>query len=121
MVPVWIEEASDRCKKSITNAIEFETVKVITDEVKFSSSVVDATGFLRGLFKVRDDLEWPVTVEKMEFTLMIMEKVTNNALFYVEDVFMRMKDEYLFDEEGQFKASPEVSAHIIINMHVHGR
>ena len=101
--------ASNRCKEFIKNAIEDEEVKVVIDDVKHSSSVVDAAYFLWYLFKVRDDLEWPVTVEMMEFTIMIMKEMTDTGLLYVIDVFMKLKEEYLFDEEGQFRASPEVS------------
>ena len=100
---------SDRCKKYIKNAVEAEEVKVVADNVKYSSSVVDAAKFLQGMFKVRDDLEWPVIVEMMEFTLMIMKEVIDNALSYVIDMFEKLNEDYLFDKEGQFKASPEVS------------
>ena len=86
-----------------------EEVKVVADDVKYSSSVVDAAWFLHRMFKVRDNLEWPVTIEVLEFTLMFMKEMIDIALVYVIDVFEKLEEGNLFDEKGQFKASPEVS------------
>lgn len=107
LVPIFIESASEDCQRRITLAIEHEE-SVRRDDVEYSTSVRDSSDILLRLFNVRDDLQWPDTKEKLEFTQLIMEKVTAGALFYVKHAAERMSDDLIYDEKGRFRATSKV-------------
>ena len=109
LVPSWIKAASKRSRQQVKAAIKLDTIVVVTDEVKFSSSAIDASGILTTLFKLRNDLEWPVEVERMEYTLMLIKEATGTALYYVTLMNGRMRDEYIFHEHSQFRVTEQVS------------
>jgi len=110
LVPYWIDETAERCKTHITNAVEGDdTVQVITSDVKFSASAADTADILAGMFKLRDELDWPVTAEMMEFTLIIVQKVTELAMFFVNQSY----DQYQVNieqkqEDSEFQATKQV-------------
>ncbi|XP_064406620.1 protein unc-13 homolog D-like [Halichondria panicea] len=99
IVPILIEAASSDCKERIKRAIADSQPVPISDEVKLSSSVCDSSDILFILFRVRDDLKWPVTGEMLKFTKLIMQEVTSCALFYVQHTSEQMKDEYALDDQ----------------------
>ena len=99
IVPILIEAASSDCKERIKRAIADSQPVPISDEVKLSSSVCDSSDILFILFRVRDDLKWPVTSEMLKFTKLIMQEVTSCALFYVQHTSEQMKDEYALDDQ----------------------
>ena len=104
----WIKEAGSRCKDQIEKAIELDKVVEVTNEVKFSSSAVDASGSLIRLLNVRNDLEWPVPSERLMFTVAVVKEATDCAMIYIDTVFESMKVEYIFDSEGKFRATDKV-------------
>ena len=108
LVPLFIRSASDHCKESISNDIEQEESVPLNAAVKYSSSVRDASDILIKLFNIRDDLKWPVTGEMLEFTRLVMEEVTDGALFYVNHSAKIMKDTYIYDAQKHFRATEEV-------------
>ncbi len=99
LVPILIKAASSDCKERIKRAIADSEPVPISDDIKLSSSVRDSSDILIILFRVRDDLKWPVTSEMLQFTKLIMEEVTSCALFYVQHTSEQMKDEYALDDE----------------------
>ncbi len=99
LVPILIRAASSDCKERIKRAIADSEPVPISDDIKLSSSVRDSSDILIILFRVRDDLKWPVTSEMLQFTKLIMEEVTSCALFYVQHTSEEMKDEYALDDE----------------------
>ncbi len=108
LVPIFIESASQDCRRRITLAIQNEESVQLNAEVKYSSSVRDSSDILLSLFNVRDDLKWPVTNELLEFTRLIMQKVTAGALFYVKHAAELMSDDYIYNKNGEFRATDKV-------------
>lgn len=104
----WIKEAATRCKDQIEKAIELDKVVEVTNDVKFSSSAVDASGSLIRLLTVKRDLEWPVLSERLLFTVAVVKEAIGCAMSYIETVFKSMKREYIFDSEGKFRATEKV-------------
>ena len=52
----WITLATDRCREHIRKAIQLDTIVQVSDEVQFSSSAVDGTGFLFLLMKLDEEV-----------------------------------------------------------------
>lgn len=109
LVPFWIKEAGRRCNKHIDLAIQLDKVVDVTREVKFSSSAVDATAALVQLLNVRDDLQWPVPFKRMMFGVAILQETTKCAMMYIDRVFDSLKDEYVYDSDGKFRATEKVN------------
>ena len=108
MVKHWITVASERCKNLTVRAVEDDAAIAITDEVKFSTSAVDVTGFLIQLGNFWKNLEWPEMIAAYGFASIMMEEISTCAQFYVEKVAKRLSHEDVFDEQGKFRASEKV-------------
>ena len=112
MVKHWIKLATDRCKDYTTKAISADSAITVTDDVMFSSSAVDTTGFLLKIGNFWKHLEWPVASVAYGFGVSVMQKITECSLFYVGEVFKKLTHEDMFDENGRFKASEKVESKI---------
>ena len=108
MVKHWITVASERCKKLTVRAVEDDAAIAITDEVKFSTSAVDVTGFLIQLGNFWKNMEWPEMIAAYGFASIMMEEISACAQFYVEKVAKRLNHQDIFDEQGKFRASEKV-------------
>ena len=108
MVNNWIVLATDRCKDRIRKAIQLDKVVQVTEDVHFSSSAVDGTGFLLRLMKLSDELEWPSRVEAFTFMVAIVRSACECALFYVGEVYKSLDSEDMFDERRMFRATEKV-------------
>ncbi len=64
----WIDLATERCRSRIKQAIELDTVVQVTEDVQFSSSAVDGTGFLFLLMKLSDEVR-TFAYQKRKLTL----------------------------------------------------
>ena len=109
MVESWIRMATDKCKDYTTKAIAADSEITVTDEVMFSTSAVDTTGFLLQVGSFWKHLEWPVASVAYGLAVSVMQKVSECALFYVGEVFRRLSREDMFDEKGRFRATEKVS------------
>ena len=109
MVKNWIELAAKRCNDLTVKAIEADSAIAVTDQVKFSTSAVDVTGFLLKLGNFWKNLEWPQAIAAYGFASTVMEEINSCTQFYVERVAKSLNSEDLFDEQGHFRASEKVS------------
>ena len=109
MVRNWIRVATDKCKNFTVKAITADSAISVTDEVMFSTSAVDTTGFLLQVGSFWKHLEWPVASEAYGFGVSVMQKISECALFYVGEVFEKLSHDDMFDEKGRFRATEKVS------------
>ncbi|XP_064406997.1 protein unc-13 homolog 4B-like isoform X2 [Halichondria panicea] len=109
----WIDLATERCRSRIKQAIELDTVVQVTEDVQFSSSAVDGTEFLLLLMKLSDELEWPAKAEAFTFKIFVVKSVCECALFYVSEVYNRLRPEDMFNQQGNFRATEKLS--IVLN------
>ncbi|XP_064406610.1 protein unc-13 homolog D-like isoform X2 [Halichondria panicea] len=109
----WINLATERCRSLIKKAIELDTVVQVTDDVQYSSSAVDGHSFLTLLMKLSDELEWPAKAEAFTFKISVVRSVCECALFYVSEVYNRLRPEDMFNQQGRFRATEKLS--IVLN------
>ena len=69
MVEHWITLAAKRCDELTTKAIEADDTIAVTNQVKFSTSAVDVTGFLLKLGNFWKNLEWPDPIAAYGFDI----------------------------------------------------
>ena len=108
MVEHWITLAANRCDELTSKAIEADNTIAVTNQVKFSTSAVDVTGFLLKLGNFWKNMEWPEPIAAYGFASTVMEEINRCAQFYVETVAKRLKHEDIFDDHGKFRASEKV-------------
>ena len=111
MVRNWIRIATDKCKDYTAKAIAADSEITVTDEVMFSTSAVDTTGFLLQVGSFWKHLEWPVASEAYGFAVSVMQKISECSLFYVGEVFRKLNHDDMFDEKGRFRATEKVNNH----------
>lgn len=117
MVKNWITLAVEKCNNLTVQAINADSAIAITDQVKFSTSAVDVTGFLLQIGYFWKNLNWPEAIAAYGFASTMMEEVNKCAQFYIEEVAKRLTPEDVFDEQGRFRATEKVSSTCHI-MHV---
>ena len=108
MVESWIRMAIDKCKDYTVKAIAGDSEITVTDEVMFSTSAVDTTGFLLQVGSFWKHLDWPVASVAYGLAVSVMQKVSECALFYVGELFRNLNREDMFDEKGRFRATEKV-------------
>ena len=108
MVKNWVRLATDKCKDYIVKAVEADSSITVTNDVMFSSSALDTTGFLLQVGSFWKHLEWPVASVAYGYAIFIVEAIGKCALFYVGEVFKKLSHEDMFDEKGQFRATEKV-------------
>ena len=108
MVKDWIQVATDKCKAYIVKAIAVDTEITVTNDVMFSNSALDTTGFLLQVGSFWKNLEWPVASEAYGYAISVVEGISDCALFYVGEVFRKLTDKDMFDEKGHFRATEKV-------------
>ena len=110
MVKNWVRMAVDKCKDYTVKAIAADSaMTAVTNEVMFSTSAVDATGFLLQVGTFWKHLEWPIASVAYGHAVSVMQAISECALFYVEEVFKKLGREDIFDREGRFRATEKVS------------
>lgn len=109
MVKNWIKLAIDKCNDYIIKAINVDSAITVTNEVQFSASAVDVTGFLLQIGCFWKHLEWPEAIAAYGFATTVMEEINACAQFYVGEVAKRLNHEDVFDEKGRFRATEKVS------------
>ena len=53
-------------------------------------------------------LEWPAKAEAFTFKISVVRSVCECALFYVSEVYNRLRPEDLFNQQGRFRATEKV-------------
>ena len=108
MVESWIRAATNKCKDYTAKAIAADSEITVTDEVMFSTSAVDTTGFLLQVGSFWKHLDWPVASVAYGLAVSVMQKISECALFYVGEVFRKLSHDDMFDEKGRFRATEKV-------------
>ena len=108
MVKDWIQFATDKCKAYIVKAIAADTEITVTNDVMFSNSALDTTGFLLQVGSFWKHLEWPVASEAYGYAISVVVGISDCALFYVGEVFRKLTNKDMFDEKGHFRATEKV-------------
>ena len=121
MVKNWITLAVEKCNNLTVQAINADSSIAITEQVKFSTSAVDMTGFLLQIGNFWKNLNWPEAIAAYGFASTMMEEVNKCAQFYVEEVAKRLTPEDVFDEQGRFRATEKVSSthHVLYEVPVY--
>ena len=109
MVRNWVRMAMDKCKDFTVKAIAADSAITVTDEVMFSTSAVDTTGFLLQVGSFWKHLDWPVASVAYGFAVSVMQKISECALFYVGESFRKLGHDDMFDKSGRFRATEKVS------------
>ena len=127
MVKDWIQVATDKCKAYIVKAIAADTEITVTNDVMFSNSALDTTGFLLQVGSFWKHLKWPVASEAYGYAISVVVGISDCALFYVEEVFRKLTNKDWFDEKGHFRATEKVvspllslSLSLSLFQHTHG-
>ena len=100
--------ATDKCKDYTAKAIAADTSITVTNEVLFSTSAVDTTGFLLQVGTFWKNLQWPVASVAYGHAISVVQGICECALFYVGEVFKKLSHDDMFDEKGQFRATEKV-------------
>ncbi len=61
---------------------------------------------LHSLYRVQ--LEWPAKAEAFTFKISVVKSVCECALFYVSEVYNRLRPEDMFNQQGNFRATEKV-------------
>ena len=109
MVRGWIRMAMDKCKDYTAKAVAADSTTSVTNDVMFSTSALDTTGFLIQVGSFWKHLEWPVASVAYGHAVYVMQAISECALFYVGEVVKKLGREDMFDENGRFRASEKVS------------
>ena len=72
--------ATDRCKEQIKKAIELDQIVLVNDEVQFSSSAVDGTGFLFLLMKLDEEVHMYSVVHSLLGFYIVFRKTADPTL-----------------------------------------
>ena len=100
--------ATDKCKDYTAKAVAADSSITVTNEVMFSTSAVDTTGFLLQVGTFWKNLEWPVASVAYGYAISVVQGISECALFYVGEVFKKLSHADMFDEKGQFRATEKV-------------
>ena len=107
-VQSWIRMAIDKCKDYTAKAIAADTEITVTNDVLFSNSALDTTGFLLQVGSFWKHLEWPIASVAYGYAVTVIQGIGECALFYVGEVFKKLSHKDMFDEKGQFRATEKV-------------
>ena len=118
MVKDWIQVAIDKCKDYSVKAIAADSEITVTNDVMFSNSALDMTGFLLQFGSFWKNLEWPVAAEAYGYAISVVEGISECALFYVGEVFKKLTHRDMFDENGHFRATEKVCNHLSLSLSV---
>ena len=120
MVQTWIKMATDKCKDYTVKAISADSAFTVTTDVMFSTSALDTTGFLLQVGSFWKHLEWPVASVAYGHAVAVMEGISECALFYVGEVFKKLRRDDIFDEKGRFRATKKVTRvnvlHLVLSL-----
>ena len=106
----WIRIAIDKCRDYTAKAIAADSEITVTNDVMFSSSALDTTGFLLQVGNFWKHLEWPVASVAYGYAVSVVQGISESALFYVGEVFKKLSHNDMFDERGQFRATEKVAS-----------
>ena len=104
----WIRMAIDKCKDYTSKAIAADTEITVTNDVLFSNSALDTTGFLLQVGSFWKHLEWPIASVAYGHAVTVVQGISECALFYVGEVFKKLSHNDMFNEKGQFRATEKV-------------
>ena len=100
--------AIDKCKDYTAKAIAADTEITVTNDVLFSNSALDTTGFLLQVGSFWKHLEWPIASVAYGYAVIVIQGISECALFYVGEVFKKLSHNDMFNEKGQFRATEKV-------------
>ena len=107
-VQSWIRMAINKCKDYTAKAIAADSEITVTNDVLFSNSALDTTGFLLQVGSFWKHLEWPIASVAYGYAIAVVQGISECALFYVGEVFKKLSHHDMFDEKGQFRATEKV-------------
>ena len=76
IVKDWIQVATDKCKSYNVKAIAANTEITVINDVMFSNSALDTTGFLLQVGGFWKNLEWPVVSEAYGYAISVVEGIS---------------------------------------------
>ncbi|KAL5473219.1 hypothetical protein EMCRGX_G027672 [Ephydatia muelleri] len=117
MVPMWLKVALVACKEKIDKAVEEDKIAIVTDEVCYSSSLVDTLTFLHQMMDFWNNLEWTSPEETYTFVVELINCITDAAKYYVEQIYTRAFEH----TSGMEQFSITVKECIILNNMQHMR
>ena len=100
--------AIDKCKDYTAKAIAADSEITVTNDVLFSNSALDTTGFLLQVGSFWKHLEWPIASVAYGYAVTVVQGISECSLFYVGEVFKKLSHHNMFDEKGQFRATEKV-------------
>ncbi|KAL5473221.1 hypothetical protein EMCRGX_G027674 [Ephydatia muelleri] len=116
MVLVWLSVALARCKEKIDKAVQVDQIASVTDQVGYSSSLVDTSIFLYQVVEFWNNLGWSCPEETYTFMMELINYISEAALHYVEQIYTRVSNRSLLDKNtGNFTVTTQLCT-ILNNM-----
>ena len=107
-VPGWIDIATEKLENRIKQAIELDEITKVTTDLPFSTSAIDACGFLLQIATFWKHLDWPVASEAYGYAVSLIQNMCNCVNIFIDKIFSSLSPADLHDEQGRFKASEKV-------------
>eukprot|EP00731_Ephydatia_muelleri_P029246 Em0020g890a len=107
----WINLATTKCKKGIIEAIKDDKAIAITEDIGYSSSLVDTMTLLHNMVVFWKQLKWPDPEQAYSGLSVLIVSITDAALYYAVEVFK--KADKCFSKDGKLVSTVQLC--IILN------
>ena len=92
IVTQWIQDAVEKCKTYIENAVADDLPIPVTDHVKFSRSAFYTVGFLSQMRNFWKNLEWPEPISSSSYAIMLVNGIAECSEYYVSESAKRLDE-----------------------------